>query len=235
MPLPENITQTFLQNGFAFVPSGDMRQLLSVSPADWDVFADSWNDLKTDTYMADQGRYRKRRYAVYQAKNEAITRQPHQPHYQSLDYNPVNGGIERWFEPMRDTIGDSDSMQKILRFCHDAFSQFNPSAKNWHIETHQFRIEAHAGEQGQPTPEGMHRDGRDYVLVLMIRRQNIQSGMTSIHDLNRNEIGSFTLTGAMDAALVDDNRVYHGVTAVTPLDISQPAYRDVLVVTAKNK
>ena len=42
---------------------------------------------------------------------------------------------------------------------------------------------------------------------------------------------SFTLTEPFDAALVDDARVYHGVTPVEPLDPAAPAYRDVLVVT----
>jgi hypothetical protein len=45
------------------------------------------------------------------------------------------------------------------------------------------------------------------------------------------ELGSFTLTSLLDAAFVDDSRVYHGVTAVQPLDPTKPAYRDVLVVT----
>ena len=31
---------------------------------------------------------------------EPIHRKPHQPHYQSRDYNPLNGGIERWFAPV---------------------------------------------------------------------------------------------------------------------------------------
>ena len=39
------------------------------------------------------------------------------------------------------------------------------------------------GEAGQPTPEGMHRDGVDWVLVLMVRRENIKSGETTIYDL----------------------------------------------------
>jgi hypothetical protein len=103
--------------------------------------------------------------------------------------------------------------------------------RRWHVEVHQFRIEARAGEAGRPTPEGMHRDGVDYVLVLLVRRQNIVSGETSIHDLERRPLGSFTLTEPMDAAWVDDRRVYHGVTPVEPLDPGAPAYRDVLVVT----
>jgi hypothetical protein len=101
----------------------------------------------------------------------------------------------------------------------------------WHVEVHQFRIEARQGEAGRPTPEGMHRDGVDYVLVLLINRSNIASGMTSVHDLSGKTLGHFTLTHPFDAALVDDTRVMHGVTPVEPVDPAAPAFRDVLVVT----
>ena len=37
----------------------------------------------------------------------------------------------------------------------------------------------------------------------------------------------------LDAAIVDDSRVYHGVTPVEPLDPTKPAHRDVFVVTFK--
>jgi hypothetical protein len=43
------------------------------------------------------------------------------------------------------------------------------------------------------------------------------------------------LTQPLDAALVDDSRVYHGVTAVEPVDPTRPAYRDVLVVTFRRE
>ena len=98
---------------------------------------------------------------------------------------------------------------------------------------HQFRIEAREGEAGRPTPEGLHRDGVDYVLVLLVNRRNIVSGRTSIHALDGRTLGQFTLTEPLDAALVDDARVAHGVTAVEAIDATQPAYRDVLVVTFK--
>jgi hypothetical protein len=99
------------------------------------------------------------------------------------------------------------------------------------VEVHQFRIEARRGAEGRPTPEGMHRDGVDYVLVLLVNRTNIASGMTSVHDLSGAELGHFTLTEPFDAALVDDQRVMHGVTPVEPLDPAEPGFRDVLVVT----
>jgi hypothetical protein len=81
----------------------------------------------------------------------------------------------------------------------------------------------------------MHRDGVDWVLVLLVNRVNISSGETSIGDVAQRPLGSFTLTDPLDAAVTDDHRVYHGVTPVMPLDPAQPAYRDVLVVTFRRE
>ena len=80
----------------------------------------------------------------------------------------------------------------------------------------------------------MHRDGVDWVLVLLIKRHNIKSGTTTIADLEKRPLGSFTLTDPFDAALVDDAKVYHGVTPIEPVDPAAAAYRDVLVVTFRD-
>jgi hypothetical protein len=176
---------------------------------------------------------------VYGAGPEGIRRKPHQAHYQSRDYNKLNGGIARWFDPVLPEIGAGPSMTTVLAFCRALFERLTPKppgqAPRWHVETHQFRIEARAGEAGQPTPEGMHQDGVDHVLVLLIARQNVREGVTAVSDLARRKLGSFTLTEPLDAALVDDNRVMHGVTAVTPEDPSRPGHRDVLVVTFRRE
>ena len=211
-----------------------MRELLAPfgSLADWPAFAGSWDALEIDTYMADGGRYRRRRYGAWTASRDgAVSRKPHQPHFQAIDYNPLNGGVARWFEPIAEPIGAGPSMTAILAFCRTLFSRLAPAAPSWEIEVHQFRIEARQGETGRPTPEGLHRDGVDYVLVLLVNRRNIASGMTSIHTLDGRPLGHFTLTDPLDAALVDDTKVAHGVTAVAPIDPAQAAYRDVLVVT----
>lgn len=225
--------------GFAFVDAPDMRGLLGEAElCEWDSFADSWNDLGVDTYMADGGRYRRRRFACYRATSAGIIRKPHQPHYQSRDYNLLNGGVDRWFEPVTETIGRHPVLGAILSTSQALFDRMTLEALRpdaWHVELHQFRIEARPGEAGQPTPEGMHRDGVDWVLVLMVRRENVKSGETTIYDLAKRPLGSFTLTQPLDAALVDDSRVYHGVTPVEPLDPSRPAYRDVLVVTFRRE
>jgi len=192
--------------------------------------------MPLDTYMADGGRYRRRRHTVFSASAHGeVERQAHQPHYQSVDYNTLNGGVERWFEPIQESSANSHSLRSILRFCAATFGALAPTVDRWHIETHQFRIEARAGMHGLPTPEGMHRDGVDYVLVLLVHRHNIASGTTTIHAPDGRSLGSFTLTHPFDATLIDDARVFHGVTAVEPLDDSQAAHRDVLVVTFRRQ
>jgi hypothetical protein len=222
------------REGFAFVQGRDMREILAPSGPldDWESFVGSWDDLEVDTYMADGGRYRRRRHAAYAATRDGtIERRPHQPHIQAPEYNPLHGGIVRWFEPISAEVGDGATMRTILAFCRSLFGSLAPAIASWHIEAHQFRIEARTGERGQPTPEGVHRDGVDYVLVLLIDRRNITSGVTDIHALGGRPLGHFTLTDPFDTALVDDRRVAHGVTPVEPIDPALPAHRDVLVVT----
>jgi hypothetical protein len=232
----ESLHAALVNDGFAFVHGGDTRALVEPfgSLADWDDFGESWNRLELDTYMADGGRYRRRRHAVFTAPRQgAIVREPHQPHYQTLDYNPLHGGVERWFEPVETGVAGSAALGTLLAFCRALFGALSSGVPSWRVEVHQFRIEARSGEQGRPTPEGLHRDGVDYVLVLLVHRRNIASGVTTVHSA-AGELGHFTLTEPFDAALVDDRRVAHGVTPVEAIDPALPAYRDVLVVTFKS-
>ena len=85
------LADTIGRDGFAFVHAPEMHALLETAGLrDWGSFADSWNDLGVDAYMADGGRYRRRRFAAFRASPSGIMRKPHQPHYQSRDYNRRN-------------------------------------------------------------------------------------------------------------------------------------------------
>lgn len=94
-----------------------MRRLLGRSAdASWHGFASSWDDLGTDLYMADGGRYRCRRYAAFKHTGGRCVRK-HQPHYQSPDYNPPNGDIERRFEPVLAATAEHAVTQAIFEVC----------------------------------------------------------------------------------------------------------------------
>ena len=194
----------------------------------------SWDDLEIDpiwlTAGAIGGMPRTTTAEGYRAR-------PAQP-YQALDYNPLNGGVARGSSrsPPRPAPG-VDAHRP--RFCRALFDQLAggepsslPAAVRWAIEVHQFRIVARPDAEGRRRRKACTATG-DYVLVLLVNRRNIASGTTAILGPDGRELGRFTLTQPLDAALVDDARVSHGVTPVQALDASAPAYRDVLVVTFK--
>lgn len=231
-----DIAAQLSRRDFLFVDARDTIALLSEIAAapigDDQLFLDSWNRLQQDEYMADGGKYRKRRHAAYAIQNsgECAQLMPYQPHYQTVDYNPLNGGVARYFAPILDDLHHSPTLAALLELGNRLFSQMTGNHQ-WHIELHQFRIEARDGRLGKPTPEGVHRDGVDFVIVVMIKRVNIDSGATTIFDLEHNLVGEFMLRTGFDMVLVNDRKVYHGVTPITQIDPAAEAFRDVLVIT----
>lgn len=215
------------ENGYARLTGAQSFALLDANSVAWDRFARSWDDLGPDLYMADGGRYRRRRHATFAYGNGAFTRKPHQPHFQSRDYNPLNGDVQRWFDPVEQATIGNDVMQSIFAFCAKSFGMTGAQ----HVEVHQFRIEARTGELGRPTPEGMHRDGVDWVFVMLVERRNVREGVTRIGTPEGSELGEFTLAEPGDAVLIDDHRILHGVTEIHAVDPAKPAWRDALVVT----
>ena len=199
--------ETLGGRGFARLPAAETRAWLGATAlADWSGFAASWDNLDTDEYMADGGRYRRRRYACFAVDGAAIARQPHRPHYQGRGYNALNSGIDRWFTPVDTAIGAHPALAALLAACSTTFAAAagTPAeAVSWLVEMHQFRIEADPRHAGLPTPEGMHRDGVDWVAVTLVDRVNVAGGVTAVADESGRTLGSFTLETPLDTVLLD--------------------------------
>lgn len=241
LTLPEDARTALVDRirgpGFARIPGTEMAALLGPragEAAALDAFAASWERLETDGFMADGGRYRHRRHANFsQGPGIAGTRRnPHRAHFQATVHNTLNGGLDRWFAPVEDAVGASAPVQALLGLGRAVADALRPGS-TWFVEMHQFRIEAVAGAPGYPTPEGVHHDGVDVVLIAMLARTNLCGGETLITDEAGAELARFTLLDRLDTALVDDARVMHGVTPVEPADAGLPSCRDVLVLTWK--
>jgi hypothetical protein len=224
------------ERGFARVRGQAMPPLLGLrgAGAALDGFAESWDRLEVDGFMADGGRYRRRRHANFAARWGAPghRRGPHRPHFQEVAHNRLNGGVERWFAPVEDAVADGAPLRALLDFGRDLADDLHPG-RDWFVEAHQFRIEAAAGAPGFPTPEGVHHDGVDVVLIAMVARRNLGGGETLVADAAGAELARFTLRDRLDTVLLDDRRVRHGVSPVRPLEPAAPSCRDVLVLTWK--
>lgn len=238
--LIERTCRTLAKKDFVFLPAPTCQALLAEATdeplSDWTVFQESWDALPTDTFMADGGNDRKRRHATLSAlpSSTLFKTEAHQPHYQSLNYNTLNGGIPRHFESIDAHVLQGKTMNSLIRLGCEIFGRLQPYCP-WHIEVHQFRIEANAGGVGRPTPEGIHRDGVNFVMMLMVERKNLVNGSTTIYDLDKLKLEEFTLQAPLDLAIVNDEHVYHGVTPIVQLDTRAQATRDVLVITYKRK
>lgn len=198
----------------------------------WQAFCDSWNDLPADQFMADGGTYRHRRYAAFRSSEGALQRLPHQAHFQDLSHNRLNGGVERWFAPITDEVVQGAVFQHILAQTLRKISAAGDGlSRGWHVEAHQFRILARADRPGLPTPEGMHRDGRDWVLICLIGHHNLRGGETEVRDSEGRLVMSHRLAQAGEGLWLDDHAVLHGTSPVEPCDAQQPAWRDTLVLT----
>jgi hypothetical protein len=235
MMTADNIVAELTGSGFAFVPQNAMLGLLDQHAlSGWPNFASTWENLPIDTFMADGGQYRRRRFAAYGAEGAQITPKAHQPHFQGRSFNRLNGGINRWFDPVEAAAAEDPFTVGLLTLCRQLFAFTATNAgghREQHIELHQFRIEAASDFEGYPTPEGMHRDGVDWGCVTMVGRTNVHGAETRIEDGQGKRVASVTLTEPLDTLFFDDRRIRHGVSALRRTESARAGWRDVLVAT----
>ena len=221
--------------GYAVLDAQEVARWSQCSLEALNALCNDWNEMPPDLYLKDGGHYRRRRHSCFEYERDVLTQVPHRAHWQSLDYNALHGGMQRWFEPMRVDTVERPAWQQLLR----AFGQTAQDFRTFKyaqalpakacIEAHQFRIDTTDGI-GRPTPEGAHRDGVDLVGVFMVNRQGIKGGETRVFEANGPSGQRFTLTEPWSLLLLDDARVIHETTPIQPL--SPDGHRDTLVLTS---
>ncbi|MCD9027295.1 2OG-Fe dioxygenase family protein [Luteimonas sp. BDR2-5] len=216
--------------GEAVVAPQDVAALCGIPLADLDALRPSWDELPEDGYLKDGGRYRRRRHSCFVQDGGDLRQIPHRAHWQSVDYNALHGGMHRWFEPIQADIVARPVWSRLLVGLGEVFAQVHPRAP-WYIEAHQFRIDTTDGI-GRPTPEGAHRDGVDFVAVLLVGRRGIKGGETRVFEADGPNGQRFTLTEPWSLLLLDDARVIHESTPIQPVD--GEGHRDTLVLTYRS-
>ena len=224
------LTQALSSKDFAIVSPEDVAQIADVPLEQMLSLNQFWNDLPRDPYLKDGGRYRFRRHASYEIKGNVLTMVPHRAHWQSVDYNALHGGIERWFEPSQTELTNNPAWQSLLVGLARILNSVKP-VTTWFVEAHQFRIDTTDGI-GRPTPEGAHRDGVDFVAVFLLNRVSVKGGETRIFESGGSAGLRFTLTEPWSLLLLNDAKMIHESTPIQP--IGPHGYRDTLVLTFRS-
>ncbi len=222
------LTAQLSRSGHALLPPAAAAAALQLDLGALDGLRDSWERLPRDAYLRDGGAYRARRHSCYLLPGEGVlTPVPHRPHWQPTSYNALHGGLTRWFEPIEAAVAGAAAWRQLLSALGGLFAELQPVPR-WHIEAHQFRIDT-SGGIGRPTPEGAHRDGVDFVAVILIGRRSVRGGETRVFDANGPAGVRFTMQEPWTTLLLNDARVIHETTPIQ--DDGAPGTRDTLVLT----
>jgi hypothetical protein len=232
--MPERTPQSdtvarLTDTGYVFLSPADTAANFHVELAQLNSLRDAWARLPRDTYLRDGGKYRSRRHSCFiqTFSSGALTAVPRRPHWQPTSYNALHGGLERWFEPIEPEVLDAPVWGKLVAAIGALFEQVRP-VDRWFIEAHQFRIDT-ANGIGRPTPEGAHRDGVDFVAVILAGRRNVRGGETHVFDASGPSGVRFTMQEPWSMLLMNDARVIHETTPIQP--DADHGVRDTLVLT----
>ncbi|KAF1708928.1 hypothetical protein CSC70_12600 [Pseudoxanthomonas kalamensis DSM 18571] len=224
---PAGLAGAMRDRGYAVLPAAGLAALAGVEVADFEAWRPYWDELLPDPYLKDGGRYRQRRHSCFVVDGDVVALAPHRAHWQSLDYNALHGGMQRWFEPIRPALVAQPAWTGLLTALGGVCSAIK-GARSWYVEAHQFRIDTTDGI-GRPTPEGAHRDGVDFVAVILVGRHDIKGGETRVFQADGPDGQRFTLREPWSLMLLDDVRMIHESTPIQPL--GEYGYRDTLVLT----
>jgi hypothetical protein len=223
----EQIGSSLQERGYAVLSPDCFAKEVELNLSDLNTLKPFWQNLPRDPYLKDGGRYRFRRHASYTVQDSELVLVPHRAHWQSVDYNALHGGIERWFEPLEASLFNNPTWQKMIVRMTQLFAKLTPAPK-WFVEVHPFRIDTSDGI-GRPTPEGAHRDGVDYVAVILVDRVGVKGGETRIFEAQGSIGLRFTLQDSWSALILNDAKMIHETTPIQP--IATAGYRDTLVLT----
>src|SRR5262245_52193032 len=216
--------------GYSRLSATELARLAASPVAAFSALESSWDDLPRDEYLRDGGRYRSRRHScfVLDTPSGELIRTAHRAHWQPTTYNALHGGLERWFAPIETAVTDAPVWTHLLQRCGAMFARVR-AAPRWFIEAHQFRIDTATGI-GRPTPEGAHRDGVDFIAIVLVARRRVVGGETRVFPVGSDQGVRFTLEEPWSALLLDDARVVHETTPIQSA-ASETGWRDTLVLT----
>lgn len=124
---------------------------------------------------------------------------------------------------------------ELLAGISRVFDEAVGGRSDWNIRLHPYRIVTNDYEQGKPTPEGRHRDGVDYIVMMMVHREEITGGVTRVSDnLNKTPF-EVQLTNPLDLIVGDDHQIMHEVSLINYIEASGEGYRDALVIAFTRK
>jgi hypothetical protein len=198
--------------------------LKKVNSMDLEGFKPFFNDLPADPYIKDN--YRFRRLSRFSISGNELIKLPHGYLFQSKNYNPLLGDIKRDFAELDDALIKLDVFRKLVLAFSDS-CKLHPEAE---IGVHQIRTTCSTNSYGNPAPEGIHRDGANFVGIFAVDRHNIEGGETHLYAAKKQKPVFSKILNPGELVLVNDHEFFHFTSPIKPTADGEGT-RDVFVLT----
>jgi len=200
--------------------------VVSLPEIDRDTLSPYFDLLPEDQYL--KGGSRRRRFSWFAGNPQELIKLPHKLFYQTQKYEG-RPDIFRQFDELDASLIREPAFGQMI----DGFVRMTGiHMLNTPVEVHQIRIVSQVGIPGNPSPEGIHRDGCHYLGIFVIERHGIDGGGNSIH-LNKDSPPVFQdVLAPGDMLLCNDEMVMHHAGAISRHDDKHRGYRDIFVLTA---
>lgn len=209
---------TELEYAFLFT----LRKVNSITTEGFKPFFDN---LPVDPYI--KGNYRLRRLSRFIVSGDKLIKLPHGYLFQSKDYNPLVGDIKREFTELEDALIELDIFKNLVLAFSDS-CKLHPEAE---IGVHQIRTTCTPDNFGNPAPEGIHRDGTDFIGIFSVDRDNIQGGETHLYTAKKEKPVFNKILNPGELLLINDHKFFHYTTPIKPIS-DGIGTRDVFVLTS---
>lgn len=183
----QKIVDELKSNAYSFIPSSHIK--ININEIDEFLkLKRSWDFLSKDPYMKPEDNYRRRGFCKFRLnlQKEELNFVDDNLFIQEEKINAYAGGVKRYLPKMNDSLTRNIVLKKIILNTLNTFLMYKDKAnKDWDVFVHQFRIEAREDKIGNPTPEGIHKDGHTFISMHLINRKNIYGGESCIYDKDK--------------------------------------------------
>jgi len=229
-----DIGSSIEQSHYALVPSHDFSFSPDLNESN-ELFRRDWEHLEPDSYMANGGSYRSRRYGLYRLSctTGQLSHIPGASFYQSIEINPLNGGEQRHFAALGANTVENKFLHELILFDVAQLTSNKCIEDDWLIGVHQIRIIAKAGVPGNPTPEGIHRDDEYFTSQHLISRHNIGGGVNYFYGNGQEPMDNPQAVWKQESyfdSYYFDRSVWHSVSPIVTGKHNGGGYRDVLLL-----
>ena len=203
-------------------PSVFTSRLVRVPEAVLGAVRPYWGDLPLDPYLEDGSR--SRRLTRFRVDGETLVPLPAEPVSQSKRYNPDVGGLPRSFVPLDADLVAQPEFHQLARAFLEALPLDPEGRILW---VHQIRVTCEVAG-GRPTPEGIHRDEREYLGILVVEIEGLACGATRLYPAMDAPPCYEAVLEQGDLLVFRDEVLFHSTDAFSDVT-GAPGHRDTIL------